>query len=52
MLEEIRDEWGSEEAFEEFVRIKLPSLFAESKKKYNGQLKLVASSSLEQLFGT
>jgi len=52
VLGEIRNEWGSEEAFEEFVRIKLPSIFAESNHKYRGQLKLVASRSLEQLFGT
>lgn len=52
VLGEIRKEWGSEQAFDEFVRTKLPLLFAESNKTYSGQLKLVASRSLEQLLGT
>jgi len=51
VLEEIRREWGSEQEFDEFVRTKLPIVFAESKQKYSEQLKSVANRSLEQLFG-
>jgi len=52
VLGQIREEWGSEQAFDDYVRTKLPSLFAESNKKYSGQFKVVASRSLEQLLGT
>jgi len=51
VLGEIRREWGSEQAFDKFVRTELPLLFAESKQKYSEQLKTVANRSLEQLFG-
>jgi len=51
VLEKIRNEWGSEQAFDKYVRNTLPSIFAESKEIYREQLKTVANRSLERLFG-
>jgi len=51
VLGEIRREWGSEQAFDNYVITKLPLIFAESKQMYGEQLKTVASRSLELLFG-
>ena len=51
VLGQIRREWGSELAFDEYVRHKLPAIFAQSKQIYSDQLMTVAYSSSEQLFG-
>ena len=51
LLAKIRDEWGSEQAFERFVRDRLPELLVKSKAAYRSQLTTVAAESFELLFG-
>ena len=51
LLERIRDEWGSEQAFDNFVHKELPTIFAESKRRFQKQLARVGAESFELLFG-
>lgn len=51
VLEEIRRKWGSEAAFETFVRTELPELLAASKRRYSKQIARVAGRALEMAFG-
>ena len=51
VLEEIRRTWGSEAAFEGFVRTELPTLLASSKLRYSRQLSRVAGRAFEMAFG-
>ena len=52
VLAAIRDKWGSEEAFDAFVREELPPLFERSKARYQRRVGAVISRALEMLFGT
>ena len=52
VLAAIRDKWGSEEAFDAFVREELPPLFERSKARYQRRVGEVFSRALEMLFGT
>ena len=51
VLEQIRREWGSEAAFETFVRTQLPVLLASSKRRYSQQMARVAGRAFEMAFG-
>ena len=51
VLEQIRREWGSEAAFETFVRTQLPGLLASSKRRYSRQMARVAGRAFEMAFG-
>ena len=51
VLEEIRRDWGSEAAFEGFVRTELPKVLAASKRRYSQQLSRVAGRAFEMAFG-
>ena len=51
VLEEIRRTWGSEAAFEGFVRTELPKLLASSKQRYSRQIARVAGRAFEMAFG-
>ena len=51
VLEQIRREWGSEAAFETFVRTQLPELLASSKRRYSKQMARVAGRAFEMAFG-
>ena len=51
VLEQIRREWGSEAAFETFVRTQLPGLLASSKRRYCRQMARVAGRAFEMAFG-
>ena len=51
VLEQIRREWGSEAAFETFVRTQLPGLLASSKRRYSQQMARVAGRAFEMAFG-
>ena len=51
VLEQIRREWGSEAAFETFVRTQLPVLLASSKRRYGQQMARVAGRAFEMAFG-
>ena len=51
VLEQIRREWGSEVAFETFVRTQLPGLLASSKRRYSRQMARVAGRAFEMAFG-
>ena len=51
VLDAIRDEWGSEEAFETFVRNQLPDVLAASKQRYSRQMASVAGNAFEMAFG-
>ena len=47
VLEAIRRKWGSEAAFEGFVRTELPKLLASSKQRYSRQLARVAGRAFD-----
>ena len=51
VLEAIRREWGSEAAFEGFVRTEVPKLLAASKRRYSRQIARVAGRAFEMAFG-
>lgn len=51
VLHEIRQMWGSEDAFDSFVRTILPELFRYSKKRYSTQLNRVLRRQIELTFG-
>ena len=51
VLDAIRHEWGSEVAFETFVRNQLPDVLAASKQRYSRQMASVAGNAFEMAFG-
>ena len=51
VLEAIRREWGSEAAFEGFVRTELPKVLAASKRSYSQQMARVAGRAFDMAFG-
>jgi len=51
VLQAIRDEWGSEEAFDQFVQTELPTIFAASKRAYSQLFWLTLHGNLEHMFG-
>ena len=51
VLDAIRREWGSEAAFESFVRTQLPKLLAVSKRRYSQQIVSVATRAFQMAFG-
>ena len=51
LLRFIRDEWGSEEAFDKFVRTDLLAVLVSSQAAYQGQLGTVAAESFALVFG-
>lgn len=51
VLDAIRREWGSEEAFASFVRTQLPKLLAVSKRRYSQQIASVATRAFLMAFG-
>ena len=51
VMDAIRREWGSEAAFEAFVRAELPGVLAASKRRYSRQLASVAARAFGMAFG-
>ena len=51
VLAAIRRDWGSETAFDKFVREVLPGVLRESKKRYSTQLSRLAGRSFNLAFG-
>ena len=51
LLGRIRDEWGSEEAFDKFVHTELREVMVQSKAQYQRRMKEVAAESVDLLFG-
>ena len=51
VLAEIRQKWGSTEAFDRFVAEELPPIMEASKRKFSQQLKTTALEAIELLFG-
>ena len=51
VMAEIRESWGSEEAFDSYVQSELPRIMEESKRRYARQLLTVALRTLENTFG-
>ena len=51
VLEAIRREWGSEAAFEGFVRTELPKVLAAGKRKYQGLIAREAAQMFDFMFG-
>ena len=51
LLQSIRDEWGSLEAFDNFVREALPAIMVTSKLQYRTRFRRVVAESMELLFG-
>ena len=51
VLGSIRREWGSEAAFEDFVRRQLPEVLAASKQRYSRQMASVAAQAFAMAFG-
>ena len=51
LLSDIREQWGSEDAFDEFVHTELLSVLRDSKAQYRRQLLDVATRSLELVMG-
>ena len=51
VLGSIRREWGSEAAFEDFVRTQLPQVLATSKQRYSRQMASVAGRAFGMAFG-
>ena len=51
VLDAIRREWGSEAAFEDFVRTQLPEVLAASKQRYSRQMASVAGRAFGMAFG-
>ena len=50
VLREIRTHWGTEAAFDNFVRQELPPILEKSKRNYGNQLLRVTASALEAQF--
>ena len=51
VLKAIRDEWGSEEAFDRFVQTELPEVLATGKRAYSRLVWLALVNNLEHMFG-
>ena len=51
VLAEIRKDFGSEEAFDHFVRTNLPAVLERSKREYSGKLMAVARDVADLVFG-
>ena len=51
VLSEIRRSYGSEEAFDAFVRTRVPEVLRRSKARYSKQLTTVASTALDFMLG-
>ena len=51
MLKSIRDEFGSEEAFDTFVRKNLPRVLGRSKREYRSRITSVALDVVDLVFG-
>ena len=51
VLAEVRAGWGSEAAFDSFVRNELPFVLLRSKRQYRKQLRTVFFQQLELIFG-
>ena len=47
----IRAQWGSEEAFDAFVRDELPGVLAAGKRKYSGLMAREAATMFDYMFG-
>ena len=51
LLSYIRKEWGSEDAFDAFVRTELPLMLVHNKHRFTGQLCRIAGEHLDVAFG-
>ena len=51
LLASIRDEWGSEDAFDAFVRTELRAVMEQSKRQYQGRIIAIAGAALDQMAG-
>ena len=51
LLGRIREEWGSEAAFDTFVRTELKAVMAQSKRRYQQRILTVAGEAFELIFG-
>jgi hypothetical protein len=51
VLQAIRNEWGSEEAFDRYVQTELPEILAASKRAYSQRFARLLQSNLEHMFG-
>ena len=51
LLARIRDEWGTEEAFDAFVHTELREVMLQSKEQYQRRMARVAADSCDLLFG-
>ena len=51
VLGQIREEWGSEEAFERFVQTELPLVLERSKRRYSRQLLRTTFEAFDLAFG-
>jgi len=51
VLQAIRDEWGTEEAFDQYVQTELPEILAASKRAYSQRFVCVLQGNLEHMFG-
>ena len=51
VLAAIREEFGSEDKFDTFVRTKMPKVLERSKRQYSGQLLAVAKEVADLVFG-
>jgi hypothetical protein len=51
VLQAIRDEWGTEEAFDRYVQTELPVILAVSKRAYSRRFVRVLRSNVEYMFG-
>ena len=51
VLKAIRNEWGTEEAFDRYVQTELPKILAVSKRAYSERLVRLLQSNLDHMFG-
>ena len=51
VLQAIREEWGTEEAFNRYVQTKLPEVLASSKRAYSRLFARELQSNVEHMFG-
>lgn len=51
LLSAIRREWGTEDAFDTFVRSELPSLLFRQKQRYSKMLGVLTQTHLDIVFG-
>ena len=51
LISAVREVWGSEAAFEAFVRDKLPAVLEASKRRYSRQAQSVLLQALDRMFG-